>query len=238
MLWKTLLIVHICGATIGLLSGYTAMVLRKGSGWHGAAGTVFFVSMLTMSSTGGYIAAFFSPNMLNLMVSTLTFYLVATSWRAARQRTGGRNAFDFGALLVVLTVGVTGIVSGFEAVNSPTGTKDRMPAPAYFVFGVIALLCTSSDVRMLVRGGAVGARRIARHLWRMCLALLIATFSLYPGQAKLFPMWIRQTNLLWIPHLLLIAAMFYALYRVSLRKRVPPHKGMDASVAVAVPRAV
>jgi len=42
-----LLMVHICGAIVGLLSGFMAMALRKGSGLHGAAGSVFSVSLLS-----------------------------------------------------------------------------------------------------------------------------------------------------------------------------------------------
>ena len=82
----TLLLVHICSATVGLLSGFMAMAFRKGSNWHGAAGTVFFVSMLLMSSSGAYIAAFLKPVAINVVAATLTFYLVSTAWRAAKKR--------------------------------------------------------------------------------------------------------------------------------------------------------
>lgn len=219
MLWP-LLLLHISTATIGLLSGAMAMIFRKGSNWHGAAGTVFFVSMLAMSSTGAYIAAFLKPNMLNVVVALLTFYLVSTAWWAAKQRTGRTGAFDVTALLFIGSVALLGLSSGIQAANSVKGTKDGMPAAIYFVFGTIATLCSITDVRLLRRGGAVGARRIARHLWRMCLALLIATMSFYPGQAKLFPRWLRDTNLLLIPHVLLIGAMVFALYRTRARKRI------------------
>jgi len=30
------------------------------------------------------------------------------------------------------------------------------------------LLAAAGDIRMLVRGGVFGAKRIVRHLWRMC----------------------------------------------------------------------
>ncbi|HEX8153194.1 MAG TPA: hypothetical protein VF698_08725 [Thermoanaerobaculia bacterium] len=216
-----LLLLHICGAVVGLLSGAMAMVFRKGSGLHGAAGTVFFVSMLLMSSSGAYIAAFLKPNTLNVVAALLTFYLVSTAWWAARQRTGRTGAFDVTALLLAVSVALLGLSSGFQAANSVKGTKDGMTAAPYFVFGTIALLCSVTDIRVLKSGGAVGARRIARHLWRMSLALLIATLSFYPGQAKLFPRWLRDTNVLLVPHVLLIGAMVFALYRVRGRKRIP-----------------
>jgi hypothetical protein len=57
----------------------------------------------------------------------------------------------------------------------------------YFIFGFVALLSVAGDVRILERGGVFGAHRIARHLWRICLSLLIAANSLFLGRAKVFP---------------------------------------------------
>ncbi len=216
-----LLIVHVCSAVIGMLAGYSAMLFRKGSGLHGAAGTIFFVSMLSASGAGAYLAAFVHPNSGNVIGSTLTFYLVATAWVAAKRRDGKPGLFELVALLFGLSIAAIAATWGLEAVK--TGPKDGFPAPFYFIFGSIALLFAISDIRMMIRGGVFGAKRIARHLWRNCFALLFATFSFYPGQAKFFPQWIRATNLLYVPAVLLAGAMFLWLYRVSVRKRVPQH---------------
>jgi uncharacterized membrane protein len=233
-----LLLLHVCSAAVGLLSGFTTMVLRKGSGLHGAAGTVFFVSMLSASGAGACLAAFIRPNNANLMGSTLTFYLVATAWVAAKRRDGQAGIFDLGALLFVLAIGVAGATWGFEAASSQTGLKDKYPAGFYFVFGSIALLFAASDIRMLVRGGVFGAQRIARHLWRMCTALLFATLSFYPGQGRLFPRWLRETNLLYVPAVLLFGAMLFWLYRVSIRKRVQQNQVIGAIHGDAIVRKV
>jgi len=229
-----LLLLHISAATVGLLSGYLSMGLRKGSGLHRASGSVFFVSMLIMSSTAAVIASVFKPIMLNVIVSLLTFYLVSTAWWASRRKEGGTNAFDLGALVFILAVGVSGIAFGFEAANSPTGRKDQMPAALYFFFGTVALLCAVTDVRMLVRKGLFGTQRIVRHLWRMSLALLIATLSFYPGQAKLFPKWLRETNLLMTPHVLLIGAMIFWMVRMSARKRAQRKQAMVNRLSLSV----
>jgi uncharacterized membrane protein len=215
-MWPFLL-VHICAAVVGLLSGFLSMALRKGSGLHRAAGSIFFGSMLIMSSSAAYIAEFLSPNKLNVVVALLTFYLVVTAWWAARRKDGPTSTFDLVALLYILVVGIAGVAFGLEAVNSPKGTKDGMPAVIYFIFGSIALLCAVTDIRMFARGGIFGPNRIARHLWRMCLALLIATFSFYPGQARQLPEWLRETNVLWVPHVLLIGSMIF--YRLRYRTR-------------------
>ena len=81
-----LLLLHICSAIVGLLSGFMAMALPKGSGLHGAAGSVFFVSMLGMGGAGAYIAAFIKPNNGNVMGGCLAIYLVSTAWMAARRK--------------------------------------------------------------------------------------------------------------------------------------------------------
>jgi uncharacterized membrane protein len=218
MLWP-ILVIHISAATAGLLSGALAMMLRKGSSRHGAAGTVFFGSMLIMTSTAAYIAAFLRPNALNVVVALLTFYLVTTAWWTARHRDGRTGAFEVVALVFILLVAAAGLTFGFEAASSPTGAKDHMPAGLYFFFGSMALLGAISDIRMLARGGVTGPRRVARHLYRMCFALLIATFSFYPGQAKLFPMWLRETNLLFVPHVLLLGSMLFHRFRVMRRNK-------------------
>src|SRR6266700_3606763 len=96
-----LLMLHICGAIVGLLSGFMAMALRKGSGLHGAAGNVFFVSMLSMSAAGAYMAAFIKPNNGNVMGGVLTFYLVGTGWMTARRRERAIGVFEWSAFLIV-----------------------------------------------------------------------------------------------------------------------------------------
>jgi uncharacterized membrane protein len=195
------------------------MLFRKGSGLHRAAGTIFFLSMLSMSGAGASIAGFIRPNTGNVMGGVLAFYLVATGWVASKRRDGNVGIFDFGALLFALAIVAAGATWGFEAARSQSGSKDGYSPVLYFVFGSIALLFATSDVRMILRGGVFGTQRIARHLWRMCLALLMAALSFYPGQARLFSEAIRQTNLLYVPHVLLIGAMIFWMVRVTGRKR-------------------
>jgi uncharacterized membrane protein len=214
-----ILFVHICGATLGLLSGFMAILVRKGSGWHGAAGNIFVASMLGMTTSAAYVASFMRPNMLNLTAASLTFYLVITGWWTVRRRDGGAGMFERAALLFAIGVGLAGVGLGLEGFSSPNGGRNGMPAGMYLAFGTIALLFAVADVRMLVRGGVAGTQRIVRHLWRMSLALLITTLSFYPGQAKLFPKSWRATSLPYMPHVLLIGLMIFWLVRMSGRKR-------------------
>src|ERR1700686_1901937 len=103
MTYSPLLIVHICGGIMGLLSGSAAMVVRKGSRLHKRAGDVFVISMLTMGASGAYLASMKSQT-TNIFAGILTFYLVSTAWLTARRREKQTGIFDGVALLVALAV--------------------------------------------------------------------------------------------------------------------------------------
>ncbi len=87
--------------------------------------------------------------------------------------------------------------------------------------GAVALLAALGDLRLLMGRVLQGANRIARHLWRMCLAMFIATGSFFLGQAKVFPDALRKPALLAIPVLLVLLLMLYWWVRVLLTKRIP-----------------
>jgi hypothetical protein len=85
-----ILLLHIVAGTLGMLSGYVAVFLLKGSRRHGLAGNVFVITMLCLSASGVFLAVMRSqPG--NILGGTLTFYLVATAWLAVRA--ARRNAW-------------------------------------------------------------------------------------------------------------------------------------------------
>ncbi len=51
-----LLILHGTTGTLGMLSGFVAMLFRKGSHRHRIAGNVFVIAMLSLSASGVYPA--------------------------------------------------------------------------------------------------------------------------------------------------------------------------------------
>jgi hypothetical protein len=186
-------------------------------GTHRASGNVFFVSMLIMGAAGSYLA-FRKGQMNNVFGGLLTIYLVATAWRTARRREGETGLFDWGALLAGLAVGVVVVAFGVQVFRNPTSTKDGIPAGMYFFMGSVALLAAAGDPRMLLRGGLFGAQRIARHLWRMCFGLFIASGSLFLGQQQVFPAAIRKANVLPFLAVLPLLLMIFWLFRVRFTK--------------------
>jgi hypothetical protein len=175
-----LLLLHIGSGIVGLLAGTVAIVVRKGSCGHGNAGIAFSVSMLTLGATGAYIAYTLSQTG-NLLGGILTTYMVATAWIAGRRRDGGTSALDWVTLFVALGVGTACVLYGLQAIRGASVAQDGVPAGMNFFLGFILLLAAVGDVRMIQHGGVVGKQRIARHLWRMCFGLCIASGSFFMG---------------------------------------------------------
>jgi hypothetical protein len=117
---------------------------------------------------------------VNIIVGLLTCYLAGTAWSTVPRQEGEPGISEFGAMLVAWADGAAAVICGFQLANTGTPFQEGMPAAPYFIFGSLALLAGAMDVRMLLRGGVSGAKRILRHVWRMCLALLIATLFLFP----------------------------------------------------------
>jgi hypothetical protein len=87
--------------------------------------------------------------------------------------------------------------------------------PGPFVFlGSVGLIAIIGDIRMLVRGGVSGVPRIARHLWRMCFALFIASASIFLARQRLFPHFMRTSGTLYLLSFLPLVLMIFWLVRV------------------------
>src|SRR5215472_831473 len=212
-----ILLLHICAGTTGVFSGFVAVFLRKGSRSHRRAGNVFFIAMLCLGASGACLG-FLRSQPTNVLAGILTCYLVATAWMTARRREEGTSIFDFGALSVALVVAAGYVSYGLAAAHSPTGSRDGVPAGMLFVMASVALLGAVGDARMLVLGGVSGARRLGRHLWRMCFALFIAAASVFMARQRLFPAILRQTGTLYLLSFLPLILMIFWLIRVRVTK--------------------
>ena len=209
------LYLHIGAGTVGLLAGAAAFVFRKGSHGHRLAGNVFVVAMLLMSAIGATVAPFLpTPERASVIAGVLTFYLVLSSWAAVKRTPGQIGAFDAGLLLTSLSVvGASAYLMSLAA-QSPTGQLDGQPAAASVMFILIGSVAALGDLRLMLRRGVSGAMRLARHLWRMTVALFIAANALFLGQQQLFPKALRAW--LFLPALLILGLLLYWLGHVGI----------------------
>jgi uncharacterized membrane protein len=213
----SLLPVHIIAGSIAIVAGFISVFALKGAKLHRKSGMIFVYSMLVLSITGAVIATL-KHQTPNIIGGSLAFYMVTTAVLTVRPRDRGARWIDAVAFLIGAAVGGFAMKTGLDAVNTPTGTLNGVPAGMMFFFGAVAWLAAVGDLRVLLVGHLQGAQRIARHLWRMCFSLFIASGSFFFGQAKVIPKPIRILPLLAIPALLPLVLLLYWLARVLFTK--------------------
>jgi hypothetical protein len=153
-----------------------------------------------------------------MTVGIMTLYLVATSWVTARRRDGGTGRFEIAAIILISACAAAQLSFGLIGVNAANGRFDSLPGAVHFPFAVLAALAACLDLNYILRREIAPRQRIARHLWRMCAALLIAAFSFFLGQQKVMPVAWRGSPLFFLPELAVLAAMIFWLVRVRFAK--------------------
>src|SRR5258708_2571543 len=211
MAYSLILILAIGGGLTAIVAGFTALFVRKGGRVHRKSGDVFVIAMLVMAAAGAYAAVIKSQSS-NVLAGTFTFYLVASAWLTVRRKANETGRMEVGLLLLALAVGI-----GAAILPLPASHLAKRGGPSiYVVFGLITFLSASGDIRLLIRGGVAGAQRIVRHVWRMGLALFVATGSFFLGmagdpvarriglRARLFTPEVRKTRLPLVPVLIVV----------------------------------
>lgn len=202
--------VHIAMGTVSILSGGAALLFRKGEGPHRAAGTVFFLAMLGMCVAALPVAIIRYQD-VNVAAASFTLYLVATAWMAAVRKDGETGGFEIVAFFAGAAVAATALFYGATVAQEAA-------APFFYGFGSLAAFAAMLDASVIARGGVSGVQRISRHLWRMCFAMFIATGSFFLGQQRVMPEWMQGSPLLFVPVLLVLAAMVFWLLRVRFKR--------------------
>jgi hypothetical protein len=214
-------VVHIVGGTVSLASGLVAAFARKGGRLHRVAGTVFTVSMLVMATFAAYLAVAVPGQIVNLFIGTFTFYLVATAWMTVRRRAGTIGLSEKIALSVALCLCAPFAILAFQlATGVAPFFKSAVPFEgpvliAIYVFTSVLAFAAIGDARVVLAGGISGTRRIARHLWRMCLGLTLAAGSFSTNALpRLLPGRIHVTGIFFIPQLLVLGFLVFWMIRV------------------------
>jgi hypothetical protein len=218
MTYSPMLLIHISAGIVGVFSGYMAFFVRKGGVLHVRAGNVFVGSMLIMSASGG-VVSFTRAQHLNVVMALFTAYLVATGWLTLRRKANETGAAEYALLLFALATAIGAMMVAGK-------TSNHMIFPAILLF-----VCAAGDVRMLMRGGLAGGRRLVRHIWRMGFGLFIAAASFFLGtpsdpvtrrvglRGRLFPPALRETHLNALPVILIVVLIVYWVVRVKFKKR-------------------
>jgi len=228
-------VLHVGAGVVGLVSGMTAAFARKGGRLHRAAGNLFFAAMLVVAAFAAYLGVVL-PDLINVFIATFTAYLVATAWLTVRRRPGAAGIAETAALIVAVILCAPFAVLSFQLATGMTpmfkstvALKGPVLIAIYVITSVLAIAAIS-DARVVFAGGTSGAGRLARHLWRMCLGLTLATGSAFTnGLPRLLPHPLHVPfGLFFLPQLAPVGLLVFWMIRVRL-------PGVAASLEAAPP---
>jgi hypothetical protein len=212
---RSFLLLHVAGGSLAVVAGYAALFAPKGGWLHRRAGVLFVYAMIAMGA--GAMVVGLARGKSTWLGGPLVFYLVVTSMLAVRRPQTPSRTRDVALMALALVLGLVSVVGGVRIFTGPRGPLGVAPGVASLVNALVLLLCTVGDFRALRSGPPAGTRRLARHLWRMCYAMFVATGSFFLGQAKVIPEPLRIQPLLLVLAFLPLPAMLYWLWRVRRR---------------------
>lgn len=214
-----ILSVHVIAGVVSLAAGFVALFASKGAPIHRRFGSAFVYAMLTMGLSGALIAAITGVE-TSVIMGSLVAYLVFTGLTAVAPRRSAPRWIGFAGAGVALALWLALWEVGVRGARSAGGAVEGLPAPMAFFFGAIALAAGLSDIRVARSMAPAGAARLARHFWRMCLALFIASASFFFGQTQVLPMQLRAPWVLAPPVLAPLLVMGYWFWRTRVRRTV------------------
>jgi hypothetical protein len=217
MMIEALVFVHIFSGTVGLLCGFAILLFKKGTLLHKRIGSIFFYAMMVLGLTGAAVGfARWIP--LSALNGLLVCYFVLTSLLTMQKGNSIIVSLERMLALLGAALVVSFILFGKIARSMPEGMLGGFDSIAYFVFGSVAAFAVASDVHYLLKQNHSVRARLIRHLWRMLFPLFMATAAFFLGQAKLFPAQIQQSFLIFVPVIIVIAAMLFWVARVYLKR--------------------
>lgn len=216
--WATLAF-HFAFGALALGSGFVALLAAKGGRWHRAAGVLFVGSMCAMGASAAVVAAI-EGKWSSAVMGVFAAYLVLSAHAAVGALPlFGRRAWTVGLALLGSAVALGQWAIAALALASPKGAFDGIPAGMALFIALVGTGAAAGDARLLRgSGGPQGTRRIARHLWRMCFALFVASGSFFLGQMKFIPEALRSIPVLVLLTLAPLLALAYWMWRVRVRR--------------------
>jgi uncharacterized membrane protein len=213
------LALHVAAGSLAIVLGAVALLVAKGGWLHRRAGLAFVLAMLAMGISGSILAARHSFTNVNVLGGLVSAYFVTTALTTVRPDSTWMRRLNIGALAAAIGLILAEVRVGLEALAGRVGAADGVPlrgGPLFFM-AAITTFAAVGDVRFMRSTAPRGRPRLARHLWRMCFALFIATGSFFsiPDRVRtILPEVFATPPLQLTPMLLPAVVMVYWLWRL------------------------
>lgn len=215
-----LLAFHATMGTVALVAGSIAIAAPKGGTWHRRSGQVFVTTMIAMGLSAVGVSMYEGKK--EVFAGALAAYLILTGWITIRPLPAARRTVDLALMAVAWFFAIGGLAKAFDVLGMPGRQSDGVPAAMHFFLSTVLLLAAIGDVRVFRAGGIQGTRRLARHLWRMCFGLFIATGSFIAQLVRMtfMPDWTRSVPVIFALAVGPLLVLIYWMWRVRIRQNL------------------
>jgi hypothetical protein len=214
------LAVHFAAGLVSIVAGTIALSVAKGGRLHKQSGLVFTWGMVILGLTAVGIGMYENrPG--QVFAGLIVAYLVVTAMTTVKPLAGFGQRIDVALMVLAFGFAALSLYGGVNEWLDPNVKvvgRPRVVPP--LIGGSVILLAAIGDLRAIRAGGLRGSRRLARHLWRMCFALFVATGSFFLGQMKFIPEPVRIVPVLLVLAFAPILFLIYWMWRVRVRGRL------------------
>lgn len=227
------LVFHVTMGVAALVSGYVAIAARKGGAWHRRSGMIYVAAMIAMGLTAVGISVYLGKD--DIAGGAATAYLIFTGWTTVKPVRGVGRGAHIALMLFAFALAAGGFIRAFSALERPGNQIEGVPAGMMFFLNTIFLLAAIGDARVIRAGTIQGTRRLARHLWRMCFGLFIASGSFVAQLTKMtfIPGWMRGLVAILVLSAAPLVVLLYWMWRVRLRQNL---RGVLTAKPIEMPR--
>lgn len=216
LVWLALAL-HFVAGLVSIVAGTVALSGAKGGGLHRRSGVVFTWAMVVLGLSAAGIGTY-EERPGQVIAGFLAAYMVFSGMTTVKPLPGAGRRVNI-ALMVLAFAGAAAMlyagVTEWLDPAVPVVGRPRVVPP--LIGGTIILLAAAGDLRAVRAGGLRGSRRLARHLWRMCFGLFIATGSFFLGQMRFIPEQVRIVPVLLGLAFAPIPFLVYWMWRVRGR---------------------
>lgn len=219
---NAILFSHISLGIVSVLSGFVALFSKKGFSKHIKFGLIFVWSMIFSSILGSILGLInYSEFFITFCGGVLSFTLITSSLLTLKRNKIKSLNLERSIAVINFFNFIILVIIGTTAFSKYEGVLFGFPAEDYFFLSSMAFVCCVGDVAYFLKKEIQYHRKIARHLWRMCLGFFIAAGSAFTGPGKaIFPMTLQESNILALPEIVIFAFMVFWLIRILFFKKL------------------
>lgn len=192
MIYTTLLILHVIGGGVALISGLVSMLVKKSRGLHTKAGKIYYLGMYT-SSILALAMTLIKFNPFLLAIGLFTLYLVYTGkryidyWR--KKESWHLTIFEIAPMLIGILVALFMIVEpAWQMIQ-----HQRFFVPVLGIFGLILLINSIQDLLFIIKHSnrvPKNKKFLINHIGKMGGSYIAATTAFLVNNISFSPGWV------------------------------------------------